>query len=138
MLRFVLVLVALWLPGLAGAEEMWRWRDAGGSLHYSNVQANVPPGAVPVRTRLGTLQGTPAPVPTAPKSDAAPARAPRKTGDERPSWMQNVGACGSAYPYFCPGFSVPYLLTIQGNDLADQVKQASLMDALHVRWRSCP
>jgi hypothetical protein len=91
-----------------------------------------------VRTRLGTVEGTLAPVPAASKTRTAPAAAPAKGPDERPAWMQNVGACGSTYPYFCPGFSVPYLLTIQGNDSADQVKQASLMDALHLRWRSCP
>ena len=137
MLRFVLVFAALALPALAGADEVWRWRDANGQLHYSNVRSNVPPDAVPVRARLGRVGGTPAPVPAS-KGGRAFAPAPARTGEERPPWMQNVGACGSAFPYFCPGFSVPYLLTIQGHDSADQVKQASLMDALHLRWRSCP
>jgi hypothetical protein len=133
MLRFVLAVLALGLPAVSGAEEMWRWRDTTGGLHYSNVRSNVPSDAVPVRTQLGTLRGTPAPVPAGRTEKAAPAS---KTGEERPASMQNVGSCGSVYPYFCPGFSVPYILTIQGRDSADQVKQASLMDALHLRWQN--
>ena len=140
MTRFVLVLAALTLPGLTSAEEMWRWRDATGHLHYSNVQANAPADAVSVRTKLGTMEGNVAPAPVAEKPTGTRAARSRTPAVERPAWMQEVGGCTSPYPYLCAPLAVPYILTIQGNDLADQVKEASLLDSLHVRWRSgfCP
>jgi len=45
-----LVLAAL--PSLAGAEEIWRWKDGNGTLCYSNRTEGVPPDATPVKTRL--------------------------------------------------------------------------------------
>jgi uncharacterized protein DUF4124 len=45
---FVLALIA---PAARG-EEMWRWKDANGTLHYSNQADVVPADAVPVTTRL--------------------------------------------------------------------------------------
>src|SRR6059058_4318770 len=49
-LAALLVLAAL--PPLARAEEVWRWRDANGTLCYSNQAAIAPRDAVPVKTRL--------------------------------------------------------------------------------------
>ena len=37
---------------LARAEEVWRWTDADGTLHYSNRAGAVPADAAPVTTRL--------------------------------------------------------------------------------------
>ena len=46
------LLVIAALPPLARAEEVWRWRDANGTLCYSNRAEVAPPDATPVRTRL--------------------------------------------------------------------------------------
>jgi len=43
--RALLVLALLVLPAAAGAGT-WRWRDAAGRLHYSNIVSEVPAGAV--------------------------------------------------------------------------------------------
>jgi hypothetical protein len=48
------ILIAILLPTLAAADA-WKWRDASGVLHYSNVAA--PRGAVPVRGRIGIIGG---------------------------------------------------------------------------------
>jgi hypothetical protein len=141
MTRFVLVLVALALPALAGAEEMWRWRDAAGKLHYSNVKANVPADAEPVRTRLGRLEGTPAPMPAIKKAEEVPSSILRRPFEKAWPLPQEVGACTSPYGgYFCPRLAIPQILTIQGRNLADQVQEAALLDALRVPWRNglCP
>jgi hypothetical protein len=44
------------LAGPAGAEA-WRWRDATGQLHYSNVRAHAPAGATSVQGRIGYATG---------------------------------------------------------------------------------
>src|SRR5438046_9421830 len=49
-LAALLVLAAL--PPLARAEEVWRWRDANGTLCYSNQAAIAPRDATPDKTRL--------------------------------------------------------------------------------------
>jgi hypothetical protein len=137
MTRFVVVLVALALPALAGAEDIYRWRDANGTLNYSNQPAHVPSDAVVLHTRLDVVHGTPGAVPAVRRAEpreAAPGPA-RQQQAYRPAWTENVGACGSAYPYFCPGMVVPFGLTATGLDIADQVKEANLLDALHVPWR---
>jgi hypothetical protein len=53
----VLALGLCLLPALAGA-EMWRWRAADGTLHYSNDAARVPPQAREVSADIGAI-GTP-------------------------------------------------------------------------------
>lgn len=50
----VLLALILFAPALSRA-DVWRWRDASGQLHYSNVTGRVPAQAVVVRTRLGSL-----------------------------------------------------------------------------------
>jgi len=55
---FVLILT---LPALARAEDtMWKWRDARGRLHYSNVQDEVPQGAETVTKTIGIVEPEPA------------------------------------------------------------------------------
>ena len=49
-LAAVLALAAF--SSYARAEEVWRWTDADGALHYSNRAAIVPPDATTVTTRL--------------------------------------------------------------------------------------
>ena len=50
----VLALGLCLLPALAGA-EMWRWRAADGTLHYSNDAARVPPQAREVSRDIGAI-----------------------------------------------------------------------------------
>ncbi len=52
MKRFILALSLLVVPALAGADEMWRWTDASGTIHYSNVESLVPADADAVKTRI--------------------------------------------------------------------------------------
>ncbi len=52
-MRKVLVLLSLFtLPALGQAEDVWRWTDAQGTLHYSNVADRVPSEAEQVKTRI--------------------------------------------------------------------------------------
>jgi hypothetical protein len=57
-IRSILVL-ALLLPVTAKAEDMFRWRDARGRIHYSNDSEKVPEGAAPVTKPLGHIGGDP-------------------------------------------------------------------------------
>ncbi len=52
MKTFAVLLVLTALPPLTRAEEVWRWKDAKGTLCYSNRAEVVPPEAAPVTTRL--------------------------------------------------------------------------------------
>jgi uncharacterized protein DUF4124 len=52
-MKMLVSLVALTLvPAFAHAEEVWRWKDANGTLCYSNRTDAVPAGARPVETRI--------------------------------------------------------------------------------------
>ena len=45
-MRNILLAVTLTIaPTLAAAEDVWRWKDAGGALHYSNVAGLAPSDA---------------------------------------------------------------------------------------------
>jgi len=57
MLR-IFVLLCLVVPVTAGA-EMWRWLDAGGRIHYSNVPSHIPREAEEIHGRLGFLTAAP-------------------------------------------------------------------------------
>ena len=54
------VLLTLMVPALA-LGDVWRWKDAGGRLHYSNVAAHAPSGASLVAGSLGRIEAEPAP-----------------------------------------------------------------------------
>lgn len=77
----VILTLALVLPIAAQAEDMFRWRDARGRIHYSNDTEKVPEGAQVVTKKLGEISGAPIgeamPAPTAGPETAA-ARAPRR------------------------------------------------------------
>lgn len=57
MKKFAVLLALLGLPALAHAEDMWKWRDARGRLHYSNVQESAPPQARKVAREIGLIGG---------------------------------------------------------------------------------
>lgn len=122
MLRSIVLTVALLgLPGLAGAEEVYRWRDAGGGLHYGNVTGLAPADAEPVTTTIGRLTLPPSQPAIAGPAIQARARAERAD-------VPGTRGC-------CP-FGGSYTVVLNNpHELADQVKQASLLDALGVPWR---
>jgi hypothetical protein len=146
MVRFMVLAVALVaLPVLAHADQVWRWTDASGRLHYSNIPEHVPAYAEPVRGGLGRLSGTvPAPDAKQIESDLAEyGKLHRERAEQRrpggARLQEAVGECGlGAFGYFCPRLAGPWFLKLANeHDLADQVKQASLLDALGIAWRSC-
>src|SRR5262249_56996572 len=52
-MRNILLAVTLTLaPTLAAAEDVWRWKDAGGALHYSNLARLAPSDATVVKAPL--------------------------------------------------------------------------------------
>jgi hypothetical protein len=57
-IRAILTL-ALLVPVVARADDMFRWRDARGRVHYSNDTEKVPAGAQAVTRQLGVIGGTP-------------------------------------------------------------------------------
>jgi hypothetical protein len=127
-----LALATLMLPALAAADTAWRWQDSSGGLHYSNVPAHVPAHAVRVDTRLGEIRGgVPAPDMRRIEADMAAAR---KARSQAPV-TAGVPPLLTPWPY-CTRLAVPIFLTLQGNELADQVKEAALLDALRVPWRN--
>jgi hypothetical protein len=66
--------VALMLPLAAHAEDMFKWRDARGRIHYSNDTEKVPAGSEIVTKQLGHIGGEP--VGEAFTAPAAPAGQP--------------------------------------------------------------
>jgi hypothetical protein len=54
-----MTLILLALPLIAQA-DVWRWSDADGQIHYSNVPSHVPARAKAVRTSVGYLSLPPA------------------------------------------------------------------------------
>src|SRR5262245_3146659 len=50
-LALALTLLAVPVVGLA-ADDVWRWSDAQGDVHYSNIQGAVPEGASKVTTKI--------------------------------------------------------------------------------------
>ena len=137
MIRLPFLMIALFAIPAFATSEVWRWRDASGQLHYSNIPENVPAYAERVETQLGRLSVPPgAPAPARPREDVKP------TGDHRREssrWLRHAGPGGWAAvavaPDCCPPYGLQHLLTTTGRSLADQVQEASLLDALNVRWR---
>jgi len=64
----IALLLVLALPGLAGA-EMWRWKDAAGRVHYSNVAGHVPAHAATVHRDVGYLASAPLALEVTPSAD---------------------------------------------------------------------
>ena len=59
MVTRAILTLALLLPIAAHAEDMFRWRDAKGRIHYSNDTEKVPAGAQVVTKQLGHIGGDP-------------------------------------------------------------------------------
>lgn len=125
MLCFIaLTLTLVALPALAGAEEMLRWRDAAGGLHYTNVARLAPADAELVTATIGRASLSPL---RTPHAAAAPAAGP---------YVQDARAANLSVGRGCCGFGGSYTVVLNNpHELADQVKQASLLDALGVPWR---
>jgi hypothetical protein len=70
MITRAILVTALLLPIAAHAEDMFRWRDARGRLHYSNDTEKVPQGAQVVTKRLGEIGGEPIGAAVAPEPAA--------------------------------------------------------------------
>src|SRR5213594_233107 len=105
------------LPAVALADEVWRWKDASGRLHYSNVRAHVPRYAEPVATDIGHVS-----LPhLAAKAAATRAQAYEAPREARIPFRSEVRALGSCWP-----FGFPYVVIHTPHELSDQVKQASL------------
>jgi hypothetical protein len=98
MKQFALALPLLVLPALGHAEDVWRWTDANGTLHYSNAIGTVPSSATEVKARItietAALPGAPDPalqlaegeVTEAPPPARPAPRAPRAT-PPRSRWL---------------------------------------------------
>ncbi len=52
MKQFALAVGLLVLPALVCAEDVWRWKDAQGRLHYTNISGTAPDGATAVKTQI--------------------------------------------------------------------------------------
>jgi hypothetical protein len=63
-----LLLVAL--PVVAGAQEMWRWEDRTGRVHYSNVPDHVPSHAEAIHAHIGVV-GADVPPPAVSRSEVS-------------------------------------------------------------------
>jgi len=64
-------------------------------------------------------------------------RPPQPVGEPGPR-RHGYGYDGSGVPLcWAPGLAAPWVLRVNGDNLADQVKEASLLDALNVNWRGC-
>jgi Domain of unknown function (DUF4124) len=123
-LAALLVLAAL--PPLARAEEVWRWRDANGTLCYSNQAAIAPRDAVPVKTRLIVeakgLPGAPDLVMddgmVIDARDVRPeARPPRKKLRRTYTEERLLFGCYASSVLFSGGWSHPDDITVIGNCL---------------------
>jgi len=125
MLRILVLTLAL-APVVASAEQVWRWTDGAGRLHYSNEAGKVPADAEPVRTQIRVVHAVPAPEHGARFGVGHVGRTHRAGGRA----VEASGGCSpSAYGY---------IVLNNPHELADQVKQASLLDALKVPWRNVP
>ena len=116
MLRMLAVVALLLLPGSSRAEQVWRWTGSEGRVHYSNDQSLVPADAEVVRTQIRIV----------PSAARGPGTRGMRAPVVRPVSVSPVG-CGLAYGY---------IVLNNPHELADQVKQASLLDALGVPWRT--
>ncbi len=94
----VLLSVALLLPIAAHAEDMYRWRDAKGRLHYSNDTEKVPAGSQVVTKQLGHIGGQPI-------GEAMEAPAPRERTVE-PGWVPTTSCVGDMGLFALPHRSV--------------------------------
>ena len=67
-MKYTIAVLVLALAPVVHAESAWRWTDARGTVHYSNLRGAAPDDAVAVTTEISH-----APHATADEPDAAPA-----------------------------------------------------------------
>jgi hypothetical protein len=97
--------MALALPAVALADdEMFKWRDARGRVHYSNDSAKIPQGARPVAKQLGHIGGEPVGSVVAPMDASAAPAFPRTVAR-----FERTGGCIRSYD--------PWALPHRGVDL---------------------
>ena len=129
MIRVAVLVAALALPALCRADQVWRWEDSAGRLHYSNVAAHVPSYAEPLSGTIGTvrMQPLPATTPTE-RIRTMPVTEPTTAAPHRGHYRHAAtGRCGLGYPFG---------LVLNSTDPSELVKQASALDALGIRWRN--
>jgi hypothetical protein len=127
MLRSMVVAAVLLLAVSAvRAEDVWRWTDDAGHIHYSNQASKVPGDAEPVRTQIKIVPAPRAHYPEPPWA--------LRGGRRSREGARFLGE-GSVAEVVCYTSAYPYLFGNNPHELADQVKQASLLDALGVPWR---
>ena len=127
MLRSIVVAAVLLLAASAvRAEDAWRWTDDAGHIHYSNQASKGPGDAEPVRTQIKIVP--------APRAHYPEPRWALRGGRRSREGARFLGEASIAEAV-CYTSAYPYLFGNNPHELADQVKQASLLDALGVPWR---
>src|SRR5262245_9050706 len=73
-----MAVAALLLFPAAGAAQMYRWEDEGGTVHFTNAPERIPD---PIRSQMGPIELAPAPdeAEAKPAAPSAPATPPRLT-----------------------------------------------------------
>jgi hypothetical protein len=93
MKHVLLALTLALLPVCAHADEIYKWKDEGGVVHYTNVEQNAPADAARVDTPI-TLE-----VDHLPSSESALELTGGQVSDQRPVAQ---AAPGTAGPYWYP------------------------------------
>jgi len=132
MIRFAVLVAALVLPALCRAETIYRWEDSAGRLHYTNVASHAPSYAEPLSGTIGSVRMQPLPAST-------PSERIRTMPSAEPTSMAPRGRHhdGHAGRGCCGLGGYPFGMVYSNNDPSELVKQASVLDALGVKWRSC-
>jgi hypothetical protein len=127
MIRVAVLVAALALPAVCRADQVWRWEDSAGRLHYSNVAARVPPHAEPLRGTIGTVRMQPlARTTPVQRTHSLPVTDPSLRAPHRAHAWNAAGGCGFGYSFG---------LALNAADASELVRQTSVLDALGVRWR---
>jgi hypothetical protein len=129
MIRVAVLVAVLALPALCRADQVWRWQDSAGRLHYSNVRAHVPSYAEPLSGTIGTVRMHPLPATT-------PTERMRTMPTTEPTGMAPHRRHHRHAGRGCCGYGYPFGMVLNSTDPSELVKQASVLDALGVRWRS--
>jgi hypothetical protein len=132
MIRVAVLVAALVLPALSWADQVWRWEDASGRLHYSNRPDRVPSYAEPLRGSIGVVR--------------LPAVRATEAGEPRETYREPVGEPGPRRPRrgahrffgptYCGALGYPYGLILNPTDPSELVKQAAALDRIGVDWRT--
>ncbi len=125
-LSLVAATVLVMLPVTGRAEESWRWRDSSGQLHYTNERRRAPESAEAVETQIRIVPR---------REEAEVTTVKRLPRHAPPRGRYYARTAGFAPPGPCDGSAYSWIVFNNSHELADQVKQASLLDALGIPWR---